>query len=178
MLIFSESDGCEVAVPTGNADTVYYMGAVDLSKGPMVIEQPPKGLGMIDDMWFSWIIHIGFPGPGSRRRRQSTCSYPLALTVPFPRAASSLRRRKPTACSTGRVRSWSNDDPKPAVEIIKQPLKIYPYTPGGAGTSIATALDGKVRPRGPPSGPRGQVRGGQAARRLTRFRRTTTGSSR
>jgi hypothetical protein len=29
--------------------------------------------------------------------------------------------------------------------LIKERLKIYPYTPGGYGTSIATALEGKVR---------------------------------
>ena len=38
-----------------------------------------------------------------------------------------------------------NNDPKPAVALIKDRLKIYPYTPGGYGTSIATALEGKVR---------------------------------
>ena len=36
---------------------------MDLTKGPMVIEQPPKGLGTINDMWFGWIIDIGLPGP-------------------------------------------------------------------------------------------------------------------
>ena len=34
---------------TGNADTVYYLGFVDLSKGPMVVETPPESLGTIDD---------------------------------------------------------------------------------------------------------------------------------
>ena len=38
-----------------------------------------------------------------------------------------------------------NNDPKPAVALIKKSLKIYPYTPGGFGTSIATALEGEVR---------------------------------
>jgi hypothetical protein len=38
-----------------------------------------------------------------------------------------------------------NNDPKPAVDNIKKNLKFYPYTPGGEGTSIATALQGKVR---------------------------------
>ena len=38
-----------------------------------------------------------------------------------------------------------NNDPKPAVALIRETLKIYPYTPGGYGTSIATALEGKVR---------------------------------
>ena len=46
-----------------------------------------------------------------------------------------------------------NNDPKPAVASIKKSLKIYPYTPGGFGTSIATALDGKVRLAGNPPVP-------------------------
>jgi hypothetical protein len=37
-----------------------------------------------------------------------------------------------------------NNDPKPPVELIKKTLKIYPYQPGGFGTSIATGLEGKV----------------------------------
>jgi len=39
---------------TANCDTVYYLAGVDLTKGPMVIEQPPLGVGTINDMWFSW----------------------------------------------------------------------------------------------------------------------------
>jgi hypothetical protein len=41
---------------TANADTVYYFSIVDLTKGPMVIEQPPMGVGTINDMWFGWIV--------------------------------------------------------------------------------------------------------------------------
>jgi hypothetical protein len=37
---------------TGNTDTVYYLACLDLTKGPMVVEQPPKGVGTINDMWF------------------------------------------------------------------------------------------------------------------------------
>jgi hypothetical protein len=36
------------------------------------------------------------------------------------------------------------DDPKPPVELVKKTMKIYPYQPGGYGTSITTALDGKT----------------------------------
>jgi hypothetical protein len=42
-----------------------------------------------------------------------------------------------------------NDDPAPTVATIKSRLRLYPYTPGGAGTSIATLLEGKVPPPGP-----------------------------
>lgn len=32
---------------TANADALYYLAVVNLSKGPMVVEQPPLGLGTI-----------------------------------------------------------------------------------------------------------------------------------
>ena len=38
-----------------------------------------------------------------------------------------------------------NNDPKPAVALIKKTLKIYPYVPGGYGTSIASALEGQAK---------------------------------
>ena len=63
IVIFSDLMDAKSLFLTANADTIYYLGVVDLSKGPMVIEQPPKGLGTINDMWFSWIIDVGFPGP-------------------------------------------------------------------------------------------------------------------
>ncbi len=63
ILLFSELMDSKSLFLTGNTDTVYYMGIINLSKGPMVLEQPPQGLGTINDMWFSWIIDIGRPGP-------------------------------------------------------------------------------------------------------------------
>jgi hypothetical protein len=38
-----------------------------------------------------------------------------------------------------------NNNPKPAVEVIKKFTKIYPYQPGGSGTSIAEFLSGKAK---------------------------------
>lgn len=37
-----------------------------------------------------------------------------------------------------------DSDPKPTVDLIKKATKIYPYLPGGSGTSIAEALEGKA----------------------------------
>ena len=48
---------------TTNADTVYFFGFIDLTKGPMVLETPPKALGTIDDYWWRWVIDFGLPGP-------------------------------------------------------------------------------------------------------------------
>jgi hypothetical protein len=63
VVIFSELMNSNSLFLTANADTVYYMAVVDLTNGPMVVEQPPKGVGTINDMWFQWIIDIGFLGP-------------------------------------------------------------------------------------------------------------------
>jgi hypothetical protein len=46
-----------------NADTVYAMGFLDLTDGPIVLEVPPRLLGMIDDAWHRWVIDIGLSGP-------------------------------------------------------------------------------------------------------------------
>ena len=43
----------------------------------------------------------------------------------------------------GRSISEKND-PKPVVDLIKKTLKVYPYVPGGYGTSIGSALQGKA----------------------------------
>ena len=43
IVVFSELMDSNSLFLTPNADTVYYMGVIDLSKGPMVVEQPPKG---------------------------------------------------------------------------------------------------------------------------------------
>ena len=67
VVIFSDLMELKSLFLTANADTVYYLAVVDLTNGPMVIEQPPKGLGTINDMWFQWIIDIGFPVPTAAR---------------------------------------------------------------------------------------------------------------
>ena len=63
-----EADGTSNSLfLTANADTVYYLGAIDLSNGPMVVEQPADAVGTINDMWFDWVVDIGFPGPDRGR---------------------------------------------------------------------------------------------------------------
>ena len=50
---------------TGNTDTVYATGIIDLGKdGPTIIEIPPKcGPGTVDDAYFRFITDMGIPGP-------------------------------------------------------------------------------------------------------------------
>ena len=56
VMIFSELMDAKSLFLTANADTIYYFGALDLAKGPMVLEVPPKALGAIDDQWFRWVV--------------------------------------------------------------------------------------------------------------------------
>jgi hypothetical protein len=144
IVIFSELMDAKSLFLTANCDTVYYVGIVNLSKGPMVVEQPPMGLGTINDMWFRWIVDIGFPGP-DRGEGGKYLLIPPGYSGPLPEGGYFVARSK-----TNRVLYFArsflvNNDPKPTVENIKKNLKIYPYNPGGLGTSIATATEGNVR---------------------------------
>ena len=50
---------------TGNTDTVYCSGFLDLERdGATVVEIPPGcGPGTVNDAWFRFVIDMGFPGP-------------------------------------------------------------------------------------------------------------------
>lgn len=137
---------------TGNADTVYYISVIDLSKGPMVIEQPSNGVGTINDMWFSWIIDVGGPGPDRGLGGKYLIVGP-DYDGPLPEGGYFVAHSKTNHALYASRAYLVNDDPKPAVENIKTNLKIYPYAAGGYGTSIAEALTGAVRLGGNPSIP-------------------------
>jgi hypothetical protein len=48
---------------TANDNTLYSWTWLDLTKGPLVLEVPPKSLGAINDMWYRWVIDLGITGP-------------------------------------------------------------------------------------------------------------------
>jgi hypothetical protein len=152
VIVFSELMDAKSLFLTANADTVYYVAAVDLTTGPMVIEQPPMGLGTINDMWFSWIIDIGFPGP-DRGAGGKYLLVPPGYDGTLPEGGFYIAHSKTNHVLYAARAFLVNDDPSPAVENIKKHLKIYPYTSGGVGTSIATALQGEVRLTKNPSVP-------------------------
>jgi hypothetical protein len=152
ILIFSELMDSNSLFLTANADTIYSVAVLDLTKGPLVVEVPPQALGTLNDMWFGWIIDIGLPGP-DRGEGGKYLLVPPGYDGPLPDSGFHVGRSK-TLHVLYAVRAFmENNDPKPAVAAIKKSLKVYPYTPGAYGTSIATALDGKVRPAGIPPVP-------------------------
>jgi len=148
IIIFSELMDSQSLFLTANADTVYYVGTINLRNGPMVFESPPDALGVIDDMWFGHVIDFGRPGP-DRGAGGRFLLLPPDYDGSLPDSGFHVAQSR-----TNRVlvlgRSFLVDnDPKPVVEVIKERIKIYLYTPGGYGTSIKTLLQGKVQPGKP-----------------------------
>jgi hypothetical protein len=153
IVIFEELMDSNSLFLTANADTVYYLGWIDLSKGPVVIDQPSGGLGAINDMWFSWVIDVGRPGPDRGLGGKYLIVGP-DYDGPLPQGGYFVAQAKTnTILYAMRAFIENGDDPKPAVDNIKQNLKIYPYAAGSYGTSIAEALEGKVRLAGEPKIP-------------------------
>ncbi len=144
VIIFSELMDSSSIYLTANADTVYYVSGIDLSQGPMVIEQPANAVGTINDMWFSWIIDIGGPGPDRGLGGKYLLVGP-GYDGPLPDGGYFVAHSRTNSVLYAARAYLVDNDPKPAVENVKANLKIYPYVSGAYGTSIATALEGTVK---------------------------------
>jgi hypothetical protein len=148
ILIFSELMDARSLFLTANADTVYFVGFVDLSDGPMVFEAPPMALGTFDDMWFQWVTDFGLPGP-DRGAGGKFLLVPPGYDGDLPDSGFHVAHSRTTHVLLLGRSFMQDSDPKPTVDLIKKTLKLYPYAPGGYGTSIATLLEGTVRPGAP-----------------------------
>jgi hypothetical protein len=149
VVVFSDLMDANSLFLTANADTIYNLAVLDLTKGPLVVEVPPQQLGTINDMWFGWVIDIGLPGP-DRGEGGRYLLVPPGYDGPLPDSGFHVGHSKTNHVLYAVRAFMDNNDPKPAAALIKKSLKIYPYTPGGFGTSIATILEGKVRPAANP----------------------------
>jgi hypothetical protein len=151
ILIFSELMGSESLFLTANADTVYFIGVVDLASGPMVIDTPPQALALFDDMWFQWIVDFGLPGPDRGEGGRFLLVGP-GYDGSLPDSGFHVRHSRTTrAILLGRsfINANPGQDPAPTVEVIKSTIKLYPYAKGGFGTSIGTLLEGHLHPDPP-----------------------------
>ena len=90
---------------TANADTVYFIGFIDLTKGPMVFETPPGALGALDDMWWRWVTDFGVPGP-DRGEGGKYLLLPPGYDGPVARGRLLRRRSRTTRVVISVARSW------------------------------------------------------------------------
>jgi hypothetical protein len=144
IIVFSELMDAKSLFLTANADTVYFIGFLDLSKGPMVLETPPKSLGTLDDFWWRWVIDFGAPGP-DRGEGGKYLILPPGYDGPVPEGGYFVARSRTTRVAMLGRSFMMNNDPKPTVDLIKKTAKIYPYVDGGVGTSVADFLTGKAK---------------------------------
>lgn len=144
VLLFSELMDANSLFLTANCDTIYAMGSLDLTKGPMVVETPPQFLGVVQDAWFRWVIDLGLPGP-DRGLGGKYLIVPPGYKGTLPAGEFNIAKSKTNAIVWfGRSYLKDGKDPKPVVATIKKTLKVYRYTPGGVGTPIAEFLKGDV----------------------------------
>lgn len=144
VLVFSDLMDAKSLFLTANADTIYVMGSLDLTKGPMVIEAPPDFLGTVEDAWFRWVIDLGVPGP-DRGLGGKYLIVPPDYSGPLPEGGFSVAHARTNHILWfGRSFLKDHRDPKPVAETIRRFTKVYPYEPGGVGTSLAEFLAGKA----------------------------------
>jgi len=62
--IWKDRMNAKTWVPTPNADIIYSMSYLDLKKtGPLVVNAPPKVIGMFTDFFQRTVIDVGWSGP-------------------------------------------------------------------------------------------------------------------
>lgn len=111
---------------TANDNTVYTWFWLDLREGPLVLEVPPKVLGLIDNMWGHWIVDLGLTG-ADKGEGGKYLLLPPGYQKDVPTGYHVVR------CSTYSIwliwRSFLVDgDPQPGVDSVKRYTKIYPLS--------------------------------------------------
>ena len=109
---------------TANPTTVYNFMWLNTKGGPLVIEVPPKVLGMVDDMWFHWVGDVGTTG-ADKGKGGKYLLLPPGYKDTVPEGYFVLRSK--TYNHWFFFRGFLVDgDPAPAVESAKKYLRVYP----------------------------------------------------
>ncbi len=128
---------------TANMDTYYYMSFIDLSDGPMIVETPVDALGVMDDMWFNWVTDFGLPG-SDRGEGGRYLLVPEWYDGPLPDGGFYVRRSKTNHVWIAGRSFLEDNSPAKAIKDAEV-LAVYPYSPGGQGTSIGDYLKGDAK---------------------------------
>jgi hypothetical protein len=109
---------------TANNNTPYTWFWLDLKAGPMVVEAPPKVLGLVNDMWYQWNGDIGLVGP-DKGKGGKYLLLPPGYTGKVPAGYFVIRPGSNSVWIAWRS-FLVNGDPKPGVDAVKAATKIYP----------------------------------------------------
>jgi len=108
---------------TPNTETPYSWMWLDLCGGPLVLEAPPKVLGALNDMWYRWVVDIGFTGP-DKGAGGKFLILPPGYRGEIPEGYFVVK--SPTFNLWAPWRSFVvNGDPKLGVDLVKKHTKVY-----------------------------------------------------
>lgn len=128
---------------TANDNTPYTWFWIDLSNGPVVVEVPPKVLGLVDDLWYRWVADFGLTG-ADKGAGGKYLLLPPGYAGPVPDGYFVVRPR--TFSNWVAWRSFLVDgDPKPGVDLVKAKTRIYPLGQD-ATTPAPTFIDMSGKP--------------------------------
>ncbi len=129
---------------TANDNTVYSWTWLDLSKGPLVLEVPPKVLGAINDMWYRWVVDLGITGP-DKGEGGKYLLLPPGYKGDVPDGYHVVK--SPTFNIWLPWRSFLVDgDPKPGVDLVKKFTKIYPLSAASTPPPALNFVDMSAKP--------------------------------
>ena len=111
---------------TPNNNTPYTWFWLDLRNGPLVLEIPPKVLGLIDDMWYKFVTDLGIMGP-DKGLGGKYLLLPPGYKGEVPEGYVTLRMATFSLWAAWRT-FLENGDPKPGVAMVKKYTKIYPLS--------------------------------------------------
>ncbi|MBK9676183.1 MAG: DUF1254 domain-containing protein, partial [Betaproteobacteria bacterium] len=109
---------------TPNNNTPYTWFWLDLRAGPLVVEVPPKVLGLLDDMWYRFVTDIGMVGP-DKGEGGKYLVLPPGYKGEVPPGYFVVRSATYSNWIAWRT-FLENGDPKPGVDRSKKFTKIYP----------------------------------------------------
>lgn len=116
---------------------------MDLRNGPLVVEVPPRVLGLINDMYYFWVADVGITGE-DRGRGGKYLLLPPGWQGEVPQGYTVVRPK--TFQNWFAWRSFLVDgEPKPGVDAVKSHTRIYPLSQA-ANPPRPTFIDLSERP--------------------------------
>lgn len=111
---------------TANCNTPYTNMWIDLRNGPLVLEVPPKVLGIINDSWGRYVVDIGMVGP-DRGEGGKYLVLPTGYTGAVPEGFI-VAKATTFECLYGFRQFAVNGDFKPALDNLKKYARVYPLS--------------------------------------------------
>ena len=114
----------KVQLLTPNTTVIYLFLWLDLKDGPMVMEAPPKVLGLIDDFWFRYVTDFGLAGP-DKGKGGKYLILPPGYKGDVPEGYHVAQSQ--TYGNWLLIRGFlENGDAAPGLKSIKDNFKLYP----------------------------------------------------